>query len=165
MKSNSVAIVLGVLFFDSAPRPSRNRSLPWCPPRSIQLWLRKTLATRFRSAPTMRFAGPSLTVLQLTSVFLQAQYQQPWPLCRKLSGQARSRFYQIALPTGYRYKMSTIRTISVTPEEGDRASVMGVSSNKEGVGVYSLDPPPRHWGWSELGGSGHHRIWSAGRRS
>ncbi|MGO7969855.1 hypothetical protein ACC705_02475 [Rhizobium ruizarguesonis] len=48
--------------------------------------------------------------------------------------------YVIRLPAGYQYCRSTIQTISVVPATGDRASVMGASSIKEGVSVYTWTP-------------------------
>ncbi|MNV65393.1 hypothetical protein D3C71_1580850 [compost metagenome] len=48
--------------------------------------------------------------------------------------------YTIALPDGYQYCRSTIRTISVVPATGDRASVMGAKSTQRGVDVYTWTP-------------------------
>ncbi|SDY99773.1 hypothetical protein SAMN04487939_11190 [Lysobacter sp. yr284] len=56
----------------------------------------------------------------------------------------------IELPTGYQYCRSSIRTISVVPASGDRASVMGATSNPRGVGVYT---------WTPKGKFGDGRSW------
>jgi len=51
----------------------------------------------------------------------------------------------IKLPTGYEYCRSAIRTVSVVPATGDRASYMGVSADKPGLSVYTWTPK-RHVG-------------------
>lgn len=53
--------------------------------------------------------------------------------------------YSIRLPSGYEYCRSRIRTISVVPATGDRASVMSARSNRTGVGIYTWTPR-RSWG-------------------
>ncbi|NTX18025.1 hypothetical protein [Burkholderia cepacia] len=45
-----------------------------------------------------------------------------------------------ALPQGYEYCRSQIRTISVVPNTGDRASVMSASANNDRVDVYTWTP-------------------------
>ena len=59
------------------------------------------------------------------------------------------RFF-ISLPSGYQYCRSEIETISVVPATGDRASVMGATSARNGIGIYVWTPklPPgsgRSW--------------------
>jgi hypothetical protein len=46
----------------------------------------------------------------------------------------------ITLPTGYEYCRSAIRTVSVVPATGNRASYMGVSADKPGLSVYTWTP-------------------------
>jgi hypothetical protein len=46
----------------------------------------------------------------------------------------------ISLPAGYEYCRSAIRTVSVVPATGDRASYMGVSADKPGLSVYTWTP-------------------------
>ncbi|PTE11764.1 hypothetical protein C9427_03480 [Mesorhizobium helmanticense] len=48
--------------------------------------------------------------------------------------------YTIELPAGYQYCRSKIRTSSVVPATGDRASVMSASSFQNGVHVYTWTP-------------------------
>ena len=45
--------------------------------------------------------------------------------------------YDYRLPSGYQYCRSTIAPISVNPASGDRASVLGATVYKQGLGVYS----------------------------
>lgn len=59
-------------------------------------------------------------------------------------------FYSISLPSGYQYCRSSIRTISVVPATGDRASVMSANSNALGVGIYT---------WTPRRGFGEGRSW------
>jgi hypothetical protein len=49
-------------------------------------------------------------------------------------------WFTIQLPSGYQYCHSKIETISVVPASGDRASVMGASSMKDGIGIYTWTP-------------------------
>lgn len=58
--------------------------------------------------------------------------------------------FTIALPVGYEYCRSKIRTVSVVPATGDRASVMSASSIKNGVVVYT---------WTPKRGLGQGRSW------
>ncbi len=48
--------------------------------------------------------------------------------------------YSIALPPGYEYCRSRIQTKAVVPPTGDRASVLGARSTKDGVSVYTWTP-------------------------
>jgi hypothetical protein len=58
--------------------------------------------------------------------------------------------FSISLPKGYEYCRSAIRTISVVPATGDRASVMSATSTKSGVGIYT---------WTPKQGFGSGRSW------
>lgn len=54
--------------------------------------------------------------------------------------------YTIALPPGYEYCRSRTRTRSVVPATGDRASVLGARSTKDGIGVYTWTPRSGEFG-------------------
>lgn len=58
--------------------------------------------------------------------------------------------YSLEVPAGYVYCCSSIRTISVVPATGDRASVMGATSNGRDIAVYT---------WTPRQGIGQGRSW------
>jgi hypothetical protein len=58
--------------------------------------------------------------------------------------------YTIEVPQGYVYCRASIRTVSVVPATGDRASVMSATSNDSGVAVYT---------WTPKQGLGQGRSW------
>jgi hypothetical protein len=58
--------------------------------------------------------------------------------------------YTIEVPQGYVYCRASIRTVSVVPATGDRASVMSATSNDHGVAVYT---------WTPKQGLGQGRSW------
>ena len=58
--------------------------------------------------------------------------------------------FTIQLPQGYVYCRASIRTVSVVPATGDRASVMSATSNEHGIGIYT---------WTPKQGLGQGRSW------
>lgn len=48
--------------------------------------------------------------------------------------------FRYNVPSGYQYCRALIRTISVTPASGDRASVMSAGNDKNGVHAYTWTP-------------------------
>ena len=58
--------------------------------------------------------------------------------------------FTIQLPQGYVYCRASIRTVSVVPATGDRASLMSATTNERGVGIYT---------WTPKQGVGQRRSW------